>query len=282
MAIPILKTWSQYFINNPNEGLGSSYERIVLNNKLEQVVKKYNCKSLLEVPIFGFTGITGINSMGMAKFGLTVDLVDNHKERLSMVKSVWQKVGLLANFHYQENFIKLNFSDNSFDFSWNFSAIWFVENLQSFLSELTRVTKKIIIICIPNRQGIGFLSQKYISGSDLRKHLIENNIIPRNIIKAMKNLNWQLVERNYIDVPPWPDIGMEKEKFLKLFHLDFLVKKDKKKEPLCIINYYNNKQPDFAEQMMKHFWFEKHSPNFIKLFWAHHRYMIFTPKNKIF
>ena len=276
MAIPIIKTWRQYFNNTPNEGLGSSYERIVLNNKLKQVAKEYNCKSLLEVPIFGFTGITGINSMGMAKLGLTIDLIDNHKERLSMVKTIWQKVGLIANFHYQKNFNILDFLDNSFDLSWNFSAIWFAENLELFLSELTRVTKKVIIVCVPNRHGIGFLSQKYISGSDLRKYLIEDNIIPRNIIKTMKNLNWQLVKRNYIDVPPWPDIGMEKEKFLKLFHLDFLLKEDIKKEPLCIINFYNDKQPYFAEQMMKHFWFEKHAPNFIKFFWAHHKYMIFA------
>ena len=278
MAIPILKNWQNYFSEEPNEGLGSSYERIILNNKLREIIKKYKCETLLEVPIFGFTGITGINSITVAKSGISATLIDNDKQRLEMVRSVWKNCGLKANFYFQENFQKLNFEDNCFDISWNFSALWLVNSLEIFFKELTRVTKKVIWICVPNRFGFGYISQKYISGNELKKELKEDNIVPKNIIKEMKNLNWKLVERNYIDCPPWPDIGMNKREFLKIFHLDFLLKlkREKNEEKLCILDYYTNKDSDFSNRMMKYYWFEKIAPNFIKFFCAHHKYMIFT------
>lgn len=38
MAIPIINNWRSYF-EHGDEGLGSSYERIILNNVLLDVVK---------------------------------------------------------------------------------------------------------------------------------------------------------------------------------------------------------------------------------------------------
>jgi hypothetical protein len=93
--------------------------------------------------------------------------------------------------------------------------MWFVSDMGSFLQELTRVTQKVIFVCVPNRTGMGFLSQKYISGADLRGELKEKYIVARNIINSMVSLGWTMVARGYIDAPPWPDIGMKKEDFLK-------------------------------------------------------------------
>ena len=35
MAIHILQIWGKYFFQDKDEGLGSSYERVILNKKLE-------------------------------------------------------------------------------------------------------------------------------------------------------------------------------------------------------------------------------------------------------
>lgn len=279
MAIPILKNWQNYFTENPNEGLGSSYERIVLNKKLIEIIKKYNCDSILEVPSFGFTGVSGINSMFLSKQDYTVTVIDNDEERTDLIKHVWEDIDLNANIKYQKNFNKIEFSDNSFDMSWNFSSLWFVNNLDKFLSELNRVTRKVILICVPNRSGLGYLSQKYFSGSDLREHLNEKNIIPKNFIPILRKYNWKLVNWNYIDCPPWPDIGMEKEKFLELLHLNFLLRnksrENKNKENICILDFYNNNKPNFDKEMLKYSWLEKIAPKFFKHFWAHHKYFLF-------
>ncbi|HPW25001.1 MAG TPA: hypothetical protein PLR70_04240, partial [Candidatus Syntrophosphaera thermopropionivorans] len=80
MAIPIINDWEKFF-SNPYEGLGSSYERIVLNDLLFQTVNNYNVHNVLESPSFGFTGISGINLLNLADLGLNITLEDNDLHR---------------------------------------------------------------------------------------------------------------------------------------------------------------------------------------------------------
>jgi SAM-dependent methyltransferase len=279
VAIPIIKTWRNYFEESPHEGLGSSYERVILNLKLEKLRQHYHISTCLEAPVFGFTGLSGINSLDLAKKGVQVALVDNHEERILLIENVWRKAGEKCAATCVEKFVPLPFDDKVFDLSWNFSAMWFVSDMESFLQELTRVTQKVIFVCVPNRMGMGFLSQKYISGANLRDELREEHIIASNIISAMASLGWSLTDRGYIDAPPWPDIGMKKEDFLKIFGLGSLLKKPGKipEVPLTIMDYYSGKDPDFPEKMLQHYWFERMAPRFVKAIWAHHRYMLFEP-----
>ena len=279
MAIPILKNWKKYFTNT-DEGLGSSYERIVLNNKLETICKHFNISSVLEVPSFGFTGLSGINSIGLAKDGKIITLLDNDEDRIKLIEKVWEKMKLPLNIEYSKEFNSLPFADDSFDLSWNFSALWFVDDLPDFLNELTRVTSQAILLSVPNRSGMGYISQKILGHKELKKQLKEENILPNNIKREMKNNGWILIDSNYIDCPPWPDIGMPKEKFLKIFGLSWLIKK-KEHIPMTIMDYYDGKDPDFSEKMMSHFWFEKKAPKIIKTFWAHHKYFLFIPIKQI-
>lgn len=279
MAIPILKNWEKYFTNT-DEGLGSSYERIVLNNKLALICKHFNISKVLEAPSFGFTGLSGINSVDLAKNGKKITLLDNDESRITKIKKVWKELDLPLTIHYSKDFKSLPFADNSFDLSWNFSALWFVDDLSDFLKELTRVTSQAILLCVPNRSGMGYISQKILGFKELKKHLKEENILPRNIRKEMKNNGWMMIDSNYIDCPPWPDIGMPKENFLKIFGLSWLIKK-KEHIPMTIMDYYNGKDPDFPENMMSHFWFEKKVPKLLKTFWAHHKYFLFIPIKQV-
>lgn len=278
MAIPILHFWKNYF-SNPDEGLGSSYERIIIHNKILNICQKLGVSSLLEAPSFGFTGTSGINSLGFAKNDIDVSLVDDNPERIELIKKVWQQSNAELNAQYVKNFEELPFEDNSFDISWNFSALWFVNDLHKFLAELARVSKKAVILAVPNRTGIGYLNQKYTGKNDLAKYLTEDFIKEQNFIPIMKNLGFDLVEWNYFDCPPWPDIGMHKERFLKKMGLGFLVKKQKKpQKPLTVLDYWQNKDLNFANNMLKFYWLEKFAPKLFKKFWAHHKYYLFVKK----
>ena len=278
MAIPILKTWPNYFLKDRNEGLGSSYERAVLNLKLDEIRRCYNIISALEAPVFGFTGLSGINSMWLAKNRVSVHLIDNDQSRLQLIQGVWNEVNLAADFRYQPNFEKLPFPDKSIDFAWNFSAMWYLDDMPTFLKELTRVVSKVIMICVPNQSGLGYLIQKYTSKADLRKLFREEFIVPQNIIDSLTELGWNLVERNYIDCPPWPDIGMAKEDFLRKIGLGFLTPKLKSDVPFySIMDFYTGKDNDFTRKMLSYGWLEKRTPKFFKYFWAHHQFLIFTP-----
>ena len=279
MAIPILKMWRHYFDEDRNEGLGSSYERIALNLKLDEIRQSYGIASALEAPAFGFTGLSGINSVWLAKKNVEVHLIDNDSERLELIKQVWNELNVSADFRYQKHFEQLPFEDKSIDFAWNFSAMWLLEDMDAFLQELTHVISKAIMICVPNRSGFGYLSQKYISGAELKSLLREDYIIPRNIISAMRTLGWRLRDRGYIDCPPWPDIGMAKEDFLKIFKLGFLVSQEKSEVPFySIMDFYSGKDPEFERKMKKYMWFENMAPKLVKCFWAHHKFLIFSPQ----
>ncbi len=278
MAIPILKMWKRYFDSDPDEGLGSSYERVVLNRKLKMFVQRFQVQSVLEVPSFGFTGISGINSMELARNGCWVTLVDHDRERLQRIQQVWQQVELPLQAVYVRRYERLPFAAHSFDFSWNFASLWFVAHLSGFLTELTRVTRKAIAIFVPNRLGLGFLMQKTMGRADLRKHFYEKNIRPGIIKQTMHRLGWRLKEADFIDCPPWPDIGMSKGEFLQRLKLGGLLKQRNHTpaQPLTILNYYQGADPDFPHAMMRYYWFEKYSPWLVKRFWAHHRYFLFT------
>lgn len=274
MAIPIIKNWKKYF-HNPDEGLGSSYERIILNIKLEQICKNFNITSVLEAPAFGFTGLSGINSLQLAKKGCKITLIDHDSLRLEKINKLWLKLNFELNSRYLSEYNNLPFKDNEFDMSWNFSALWFVENLEIFLTQLTKVTNKVIFICVPNTTGIGYLTQKYFGKKELEEDINEEYIKPKYFTKILNNLGWILLRDDFIDCPPWPDIGMPKEKFLNKFGIK--MNSNNNSEPLSIIDYYNDQKPDFADNMLKYYWFEQNVPNIIKKFWAHHHYYIFVP-----
>lgn len=279
MAIPILKTWRRYFEESRHEGLGSSYERVVLNLKLKELRQRYEVGTCLEAPVFGFTGLSGINSLGLARSGTAVTLVDDDHDRLRLIRQAWLEVGEGFRGIFLNGFSRLPFAEKTFDLSWNFSAMWFVDDMKAFLAELTRVTREAIFICVPNRSGMGFLSQKYISGADIRDVLREEQIIPKNIASCMVSLGWRLVAADYIDAPPWPDIGMHKEEFVKLFGLGGLFKKQRQSPAgqLTIMDYYSRKDESFPQRMLQYYWFEQRAPRFIKAVWAHHRYLLFEP-----
>lgn len=275
MAIPIISYWQKYF-DNPDEGLGSSYERIILNMKLMEMIDWYNVQSILEAPAFGFTGVSGINSMGLAKNGKDITLIDNDLNRLKQIEYIWQEMNLPLETVYSSDFTKINLPDNSHDMSWNFSALWFTVDLSLFLAELVRITRKIILLCVPNRTGLGYISQKLFSPKDSFAGVMESNIHPSNFLRIMAELGWHLRDSGYLDCPPWPDIGMPKEELLARFGLKFMLKK-KKSAPLSILNYYRGKDVDFKNRMLKYYGFEKSLPVILKRFWAHHRYFMFLP-----
>jgi hypothetical protein len=76
---------------------------------------------------------------------------------------------------------------------------------------------------------------------------------------------------------------MAKEDFLKKLKLDFLIKEKTNsvnKEILTVLDYWTDKKPNFAHDMMKYYWLEKYGPRFLKLFWAHHKFYVYKRKTR--
>ena len=93
-------TWQRY-LTDYNEGLGLVYERFVLNDFLLALRKEYGIETVVEAPLFGMAGVSGINSVAMAQMGAEVTLVDDHAGRLTAVERIWDELGLHAQFIHQ-------------------------------------------------------------------------------------------------------------------------------------------------------------------------------------
>ena len=272
----IANNWKRYF-EDRDEGLGTTYERFILHQYFERLYRKYSIQRVLEAPSFGMTGISGINSMWWALHGVEVTIVDDVRERLELAGKVWTETGLTANFvHTSDGYTSLPFADKSFDLSWNFAGLGFVDNLEKFLSELVRVTRKIIFICVPNRLSLGYRWQNRGSQG---VGWVSENMEPEKILTIMNGLEWRTGESGYLDTPPWPDIGMKKEDLLRKLGFKGLARsfEQRREEPICILDYYKGLKPNMEKEFLKYSFLEN-LPNWLKRFWAHHRYFVFTPK----
>ena len=277
MQLPILKNWPDYF-ENPHEGLGTTYERFVLNNHFKRIQSAFSIRNVLEVPSFGMTGISGINSLWWATTGSQVTVVDNNLKRLLSAKSVWSTVALKADFVYLKDINRFEFKDKAFDLSWNFGSLWFIPDLNVFFQELTRVTRKVIFICVPNRSGLGHLTRLAINGGKNDSFFLDN-LKKSVILNGLKNQGWLLRETGYFDIPPWPDIAMKKEELFKKIGLNRIIRLFKREKEgvdrrLCILDYLTGASPNMENEIMRYSWLEN-APWLIKKFWAHHRYFIF-------
>ena len=273
--LSIINTWPEYY-ETMDEGLGTTYERFILHRYFSDLKQKYEINSVLETPSFGMTGVSGINSLWWSQQGIKPVVVDTNEKRIDLSKKVWQDIPLNVQFNFSEDIHKLSFGDHSFDFTWNFASLWFVENLDDFLSEINRVTKKVIFICVPNHNGIGYKLRDWMNNERISSFFPEN-IRKEKFIPPLKKLGWDLVKSGYLDIPPWPDIAMKKEDMLKAVGLGFLAKKPKGEDDTpartCIVDYFNGARPQLEVEILKYDFLE-HVPFPIKQLWGHHRYFI--------
>ncbi len=63
-----VNTWRRY-LTDYDEGLGLVYERFVLNDFLLDLARRHNLRSVLEAPLYGMAGVSGINSYALAQDG---------------------------------------------------------------------------------------------------------------------------------------------------------------------------------------------------------------------
>ena len=270
----ILNHWPDYF-RDRNEGFGTTYERFILHRHFKQIKDEWKIASVLECPSFGMTGVSGINSMWWASQDVPVTVVDNNHQRTELIKQVWQEVGLPVDLvNCNSNYDSLPFDDNVFDMGWNFASLIFLQNIHPLLSELTRVVKKAIIICIPNEYNpfVAFRIRKERGLSELFFHYTDQ------VINIMRELNWKKCRSCFLDVPPWPDIAMNKEEMLKRVGLGRLAKQLARHggPPICILDYFSGRAPSMPDMVFKLDWLEN-SPEPVKKLWAHHQLMLFTP-----
>jgi SAM-dependent methyltransferase len=270
-------TWKKY-LTDYNEGLGLVYERLVLNDYLDRLLKDHDLQTVLEAPVFGMAGVSGINSVHLAQQGCDITLVDMDAQRLEGIRRIWGELNLPCRFVLLQDATHLPFEDDSFDLAWEWAALWYLPDAAALLAELVRVSKRLVFVAMPNRLQIGYWLRKYLVDKDFFKTVDERWVNVGLIKRTLKRQGLRIIEEGVLDVPPWPDtvmpaaellrrLGIRSERLQRQFSGDDW--------QWSTMDYYRGKRPELREIIDGYTFLERmRLPWRLKAIWAHHRYVL--------
>lgn len=269
--------WRKY-LTDYNEGLGLVYERLMLNDFIASLQKKYRIETVLEAPVYGMAGVSGINSVLLARNGAKVTLVDDNAERLRGIRRIWNELGLSAEFIFQHPISNLQHPNRSFDLVWNWAALWYLHDVENFIREMARVSRNLIFIAMPNRAQVGYLMRKYVLEKDFVRYVNESWANIGRVKNVLRALNCKIIDEGVLDVPPWPDTVMPATEVLKRLGIQskqMNARFEGDSWQWSSMDYYLGKKPELKAQMDKYAFLERAPiPWQIKSVWAHHRYVV--------
>ena len=263
-----------------NEGLGLVYERLILNDFLEALAKRFAVRSVLEAPIYGMAGATGINSVRFAQLGIPVTLVDVSAERLREVRRLWEELGLLDRLTLVcvPDGAPLPFADGEFDLVWNWAALWHLPDADATLGEMARVSRDLLFTAMPNRMQIGYLLRRFLLEREFFDWVADARWADIALARrALERRGLRLAEQGVLDVPPWPDTVMPAREVLARLGLGTAAQSRFEGEAWewSTMAYYTGEKPELKAQMDRYAVLERAPiPWQLKSVWAHHRYLL--------
>lgn len=270
----------RHYLTDYNEGLGLVYERFVLNDFLNDLRTSYRVESVLEAPLYGMAGVSGINSVALAQAGCRVILADDNAERLAGVQRIWQELALPVSLVRVRDWGRLPFPDDSFDLAWEWAGLWYLPDGQALLAELARVSRRLVFVAMPNRWQVGYLLRKYLLEPEFFQQ-----IGPREgwtqmgaIKRFLEFQGLTTVDEGVLDVPPWPDTVMPAGQVLEKLGIRSPQLQDQfsgEGWAWSTMAYYLGEEPELRQRVMRYAWLDKAPlPWQLKAVWAHHRYLI--------
>jgi hypothetical protein len=283
-AAPIPATpednWRRY-LTDYNEGLGLVYERFVLNDFLADLAARHQVKSVLEAPLYGMAGVSGINDVVFARRGIEVTAVDDHPDRLAGVRRIWEQDLKLPINLVQVNpqqWGTLPFPDRHFDLTWQWAGLWYIGDPAGLLRELARTSRKLVFVAMPNNIQVGYWMRKLIIDRDFFRTHDERWTDIGRIRRILEEAGVRIIDQGVLDVPPWPDTVMPAAEVLKRLGI-----RSRKLDQQftgagwqwSTMAYYLDQQPDLYDRVMRYAWLDHaRLPWQVKSIWAHHRWLL--------
>ncbi len=270
----------QHYLTDYNEGLGLVYERFVLNDFLLDLRRQYDIQSVLEAPLYGMAGVSGINSVALAQAGCAVTLADDTPARLDGVQRIWAELALPVSLVQVRDWGRLPFADNTFDLAWEWAGLWYLPDAQALLQELARVSRRVVFVAMPNPWQVGYFLRKYLLDTEFFEGIGAREGWT-NMAVIRRLLQWEgveIVDEGVLDVPPWPDTVMPASEVLTRLGIRSQQLQDQftgEGWQWSTMAYYLGEQPDLRERVLRYAWLDRAPlPWRIKAIWAHHRYLV--------
>ncbi|MEX1020367.1 MAG: methyltransferase domain-containing protein [Litorilinea sp.] len=273
-------SWRKY-LTDYNEGLGLVYERFVLNDFLESLQSRFDLHSVLEAPLYGMAGVSGINSYILAQNGCDVTLVDDNQERLQGVQRIWetdlQTDARFVHVH-PAGWGQLPFADGAFDLTWQWAGLWYLRNPAALVRELARTSRRLVFVAMPNRLQVGYWLRKFVIDREFFQQHDEQWTEMHRIRSLLENAGVRIIEEGVLDTPPWPDTVMPANEVLKRLGIRSAALETQftgDNWQWSTMAYYLGQEPDLRERVMQYAWLDHADlPWQAKAIWAHHRYLV--------
>lgn len=279
-------TWRKY-LTDYNEGLGLVYERFVLNDFLDNLRRRYQIQSVLEAPLYGMAGVSGINDVIFARNDATVTMVDDNQERIDGVRRIWQEdLHLDAGLVHipRTGWNALPFADRSFDLTWQWAGLWYIPNPAGLLRELARTSRKLVFVAMPNNIQVGYWMRKLVIDREFFVNHDEGWTDITRIRHILEDADVTIIDEGVLDVPPWPDTVMPASEVLKRLGIRSKALDEQftgEGWRWSTMAHYLGQEPELYDRVMKYAWLDKAAlPWQMKAVWAHHRWLLGTVPDK--
>ena len=276
--------WRGYF-DDPDEGLGTVYERFALADVLESAVARTGATSVLHAPMFGMMGIPGLDAIFLARRGLRVGLLDFDAERLAAVRAQWVELGLEPETHLVPGPDPSGWPerlDAEYDLVFSFAALWWFDDPWGVLAAQARWAGKGVLSCVPNK-NVFMRMRARLWHKDLFQRLNEEALDAGAQSHAAAALGLRPVDTGLFDIPPFPDTSVPLAKVVRS------VLGKQSDAPVgelgdgawkwSILPYLKGEQPDLKDRIDRLGALERHLPGPIAPTWAHHRFTLFVPRS---
>jgi hypothetical protein len=280
--------WRGY-VADPDEGLGTVYERFALRDVLQRAVERTASRSVLHAPLFGMMGFPGLDAVFLAQAGVRVGLLDFLPERMDAVVEQWRRFGLEPETHLVESRDPARWPERlatDYDLVFSFAALWWFEDPWAVVAAHTRWADKAVLTCVPNK-NVFIRVREHSWHKGLFERLNLEALDRGALVAAGQRLGLDAVDTGLFDIPPFPDTSVPLAKVARAM----LGKKQREAQPTddaagepakpawawSIIPYLTGEQPDLEQRVAKLAAWERFLPGPMAPGLAHHRYTLFVP-----
>jgi len=264
--------WRGY-LQDPDEGLGTVYERFALRDVLADAVQRTGARSVLHAPAFGMMGFPGLDAIFLARAGLRVGLLDFDADRLEAVARQWADLGLQPETHLVPGPEPSSWPDHlpePYDLAFSFAALWWFTDPWEVLAAQARWASRAVLCCVPNRNVFMQMRAHLWHRSLFRTELNEAALDPEAAKAAANRAGLEAAGTGLFDVPPFPDTSVPLAKVLRRGQAA-----EGKAWTWSILPYLRGDDPTMEDRISRLSKWERFVPKTVAPALAHHRWHLF-------
>jgi hypothetical protein len=188
-------------------GLGSAYERYCFYQWVGRVAKEYHVRSMLEGPLDGMSGISGVHGVGLARDGVAVTSLTVSEAQAAITRSVYANAGVTsAKVLVREDATLSGLKKHDMVISYH--AAEFVSDWAAYLASLAALAAKVVLVTIRNPDN--WTVRLLQAGARLRG---SRSLDPPKewSTHSLAPILWSLGSvkaHKYFDCPWWPDLQL--------------------------------------------------------------------------